>query len=193
MISGILFLFLGYSLDCNALFVQTKRFSAVPSTILYSAPHRAVIKPLFDDSEGSGITLTRYMLETSNANKDLRELESLTMALQTACKTIASVIDRASLTGMIGLQSGGGSINIQGEEQKKLDGIIDYRVFNNYILMPHIYNLLVLSNEILKKTLRFTGKVGVLASEEEDTPVAVTHQDKYREVGLRTTQFENDV
>ena len=122
MISGILFLFLGYSLDCNALFVQTKRFSAVPSTILYSAPHRAVIKPLFDDSEGSGITLTRYMLETSNANKDLRELESLTMALQTACKTIASVIDRASLTGMIGLQSGGGSINIQGEEQKKLDG-----------------------------------------------------------------------
>ena len=56
-----------------------------------------------------------------------------------------------------------------------------------------MFDLLVITNDIMKKTLRFTGKVGVLASEEEDTPVAVTHQDKYREVGLRTTQFENDV
>ena len=40
----------------------------------------------------------------------------------------------------------------QGEEQKKLD---------------------VISNDVLKLALEFTGKMGVLASEEEDTPVEV--------------------
>ena len=41
-------------------------------------------------------------------------------------------------------------MNIQGEDQKKLD---------------------VITNDILKRALRFTGRLGVLASEEEDTPV----------------------
>jgi hypothetical protein len=30
----------------------------------------------------------------------------------------------------------------------------------------------VISNDILKRALRFTGKLGVLASEEEDSPVS---------------------
>jgi fructose-1,6-bisphosphatase I len=45
-----------------------------------------------------------------------------------------------------------GAVNVQGEDQKKLD---------------------VITNEVLKRALRFTGKLGVLASEEEDTPVDV--------------------
>lgn len=44
-------------------------------------------------------------------------------------------------------------MNIQGEDQKKLD---------------------VITNDILKRALRFTGRLGVLASEEEDTPVDLT-------------------
>jgi fructose-1,6-bisphosphatase I len=43
-----------------------------------------------------------------------------------------------------------GNINVQGEAQKKLD---------------------VITNDLLKRALRFTGKLGVLASEEEDAPV----------------------
>lgn len=43
-------------------------------------------------------------------------------------------------------------MNIQGEEQKKLD---------------------VLSNEVLKNALKYSGKMGVIASEEEDEPVMV--------------------
>lgn len=66
--------------------------------------------------------LVRYMVETIAANPQLRELESLIVAIQTACKTIASVVDRASITGVTGLEAGGGSINVQGEEQKRLDG-----------------------------------------------------------------------
>ncbi|GMH65902.1 hypothetical protein TrRE_jg7254 [Triparma retinervis] len=62
------------------------------------------------------------------------------------------MVKRSQLTGLTGLAEGGGSINIQGEEQKQLD---------------------VMTNEVLKRALRFTGKLGVLASEEEDVPVDV--------------------
>jgi len=41
---------------------------------------------------------------------------------------------------------------MKGEDQKKLD---------------------VISNNVLKNALRFTGKLGVVASEEEDHPVLV--------------------
>ena len=54
-----------------------------------------------------------------------------------ACKVIRSLVDRACITGMTGYEGGGGSINIQGEEQKKLD---------------------VITNDVLSKNLRFTGQ-----------------------------------
>ncbi len=46
---------------------------------------------------------------------------------------------------------------MQGEEQKKLD---------------------VVTNDVIKRALKFTGKVGVIASEEEDAPVF--NKDAYR-------------
>lgn len=46
--------------------------------------------------------------------------------------------------------AGVGTMGGQGEEQKKLD---------------------VITNNVLKKALRFTGRLSVLASEEEDVPV----------------------
>jgi fructose-1,6-bisphosphatase I len=49
---------------------------------------------------------------------------------------------------------------VQGEEQKKLD---------------------VITNDVLKRALKFTGKVGIIASEEEDKPVF--NQDAYRVPG----------
>jgi fructose-1,6-bisphosphatase I len=100
--------------------------------------------------EHTGVTLTRFMLEVSKANPDLEELPALFSGISTACKAIANAVKRSQLTGLTGLEGGGGSINVQGEEQKKLD---------------------VLTNEILKRALYDTGKMGVLASEEEDTPV----------------------
>ena len=129
----------------------------------------------------TGITLTRYMVETSIANPQLRELESLIIAIQTACKTISREVERASITGITGYQDGGGSVNIQGEEQKRLD---------------------VITNDIMKKALRFSGKVGTLASEEEDIPVDTTGEvsnqtNKYKNMRgdsrLKTTQFDGDV
>jgi len=69
-----------------------------------------------------------------------------------ACKTISNLVSRAGISDLIGLQAGDASTNIQGVEQKKLD---------------------VIANNVLKNALRFTGKLGVIASEEEDRPVLV--------------------
>lgn len=48
------------------------------------------------------------------------------------------------------MEAGGGCGGVQGEEQKKLD---------------------VITNRVLKQALRFTGRLSVIASEEEDVPV----------------------
>lgn len=108
--------------------------------------------PIFTDvCSETGITLGRFMIETCLANPDLLELESIFSSIQTASKTISNLVRRSSLTGLTGyLESG--NINVQGEEQKKLD---------------------VITNDVLKNALKFTGRMGVLASEEEDTPVEV--------------------
>jgi fructose-1,6-bisphosphatase I len=53
----------------------------------------------------------------------------------------------------------------------------------------------VITNEIMKKALRYSGKVGVLASEEEDVPMSVAgNNDKYKK-GARSfrSQFNSDV
>ena len=101
---------------------------------------------------GNVMTLTRFMIEATRNNPDHADMESLIASIQMACKTIANLVSRAGISDLTGLQAGGASINIQGEEQKKLD---------------------VISNNVLKNALRFTGKLGVIASEEEDHPVLV--------------------
>ena len=112
-----------------------------------------VVVPVFPEvCEQTGLTLSRYMCEVARANPELQDLEALISSIQTACKTINSLVQRAHITGLVGYADGGGSINVQGEEQKTLD---------------------VMTNEVLKKALRFTGKMGVIASEEEDNPVEV--------------------
>lgn len=97
----------------------------------------------------TGVTLSRYMLEMARANPELIDVESIFTSLQTACKTISSLVRRSALEGLTGLQ---GNINVQGEEQKKLD---------------------VITNDVLKRALRWSGKLTTLASEEEDAPVMI--------------------
>ncbi len=69
-----------------------------------------------------------------------------------ACKTLSNLVRRSAISGLTGLEDGGGSINVQGEEQKKLD---------------------VISNDVLKNALRWSGELATLASEEEDVPVSI--------------------
>lgn len=106
--------------------------------------------PIFGEvCDTVGITLTRFMNEVAMLNPELRELATLFGAIDTACKAISNLVKRSQLPSSqtLGLE---GEVNIQGEDQKKLD---------------------VITNNLLKRALRFTGRLGVLASEEEDTPV----------------------
>merc|ERR1719247_2886417 len=104
------------------------------------------------DTHGSVMTLSRYMIEQARNSKDMQEMESLMTSIQFACKQIAALVARAGISDLTGLEAGGGSVNVQGEEQKKLD---------------------VITNTVMKNALRYSGKVGVVGSEEEDDPVLV--------------------
>jgi hypothetical protein len=99
-------------------------------------------QPVFDEvCETTGVTLTRFMNEVAMLNPELRELTTLFGAIDTACKAMTNVVKRSQLPSSetLGYQ---GAVNIQGEDQKKLD---------------------VITNDILKRAL---------ASEEEDVPVS---------------------
>ena len=137
-------------------------------------------EPVFPEvCEYAGITLSRYVLEMARANPEkpeLNELVSVMTAVERACKTISNLVRRSPMSGLTGLEDGGGSINVQGEEQKKLD---------------------IITNTVLKNALKFTGKMGVLASEEEDAPVEVDDdiEEKYqKEVLVEKTrgEYEDD-
>ena len=107
--------------------------------------------PVFDEvCETTGVTLKRFMTEVAALNPELQELTTLFGAISTACKAISNLVKRSQLpfSQTLGYQ---GEVNVQGEDQKKLD---------------------VITNDLLKRALRFTGRLGVLASEEEDVPVS---------------------
>ncbi|KAE8099287.1 hypothetical protein FH972_017280 [Carpinus fangiana] len=94
-------------------------------------------------------TLTNWLLKQEQAGTIDAELTIVLSSISMACKQIASLVQRASISNLTGVQ---GAVNIQGEDQKKLD---------------------VVSNEVFSNCLRSSGRTGIIASEEEDVPVAV--------------------
>jgi len=135
----------------------TPKAPAVSSALNYTPPPSKLKVPILDEvCETQGVTLKRYMSEVAMLNPELGELSVLFGAIGTACKAITNMVKRSQLpsSATLGLQ---GEINIQGEDQKKLD---------------------VITNEVLKRALRFTGKMGVLASEEEDVPLNLVNTEK---------------
>ncbi|OEU09053.1 putative fructose-1,6-bisphosphatase [Fragilariopsis cylindrus CCMP1102] len=132
----------------NAFTARTSSSRGMISTKLHSTTEteanpmaRSKSKqPVFDEvCETTGVTLTRFMNEVAMLNPELRELTTLFGAIDTACKAMTNVVKRSQLPSSetLGYQ---GAVNIQGEDQKKLD---------------------VITNDILKRALRFTGRLGV--------------------------------
>ena len=155
---------------------NTKTHTHTTKTQAATLERVAPTAPIFSDvCSETGVTLSRFMIETALANPELSELESIFSSIETASKTISNLVRRSSLTGLTGYLDSG-NINIQGEEQKKLD---------------------VITNDVLKNALRYTGRMGVLASEEEDAPVEVDDdiEEKYqKEVLVEKTrgEYEDD-
>ncbi|EYU41814.1 hypothetical protein ABFS82_10G023600 [Erythranthe guttata] len=94
-------------------------------------------------------TLTNWLLKQEQAGTIDAELTIVLSSISMACKQIGSLVQRAGISNLTGVQ---GAVNIQGEDQKKLD---------------------VVSNEVFSNCLRSSGRTGIIASEEEDVPVAV--------------------
>ncbi|MCO5561663.1 hypothetical protein L7F22_015284 [Adiantum nelumboides] len=94
-------------------------------------------------------TLTGWLLKQEQVGGIDAELTIVLSSISLACKQIASLVQRAGISNLTGVQ---GATNVQGEDQKKLD---------------------VVSNEVFSSCLRSSGRTGIIASEEEDTPVAV--------------------
>ncbi|KAM7464004.1 hypothetical protein LguiA_032125 [Lonicera macranthoides] len=93
--------------------------------------------------------LTTWLLKQEQEGNIDTELTIVLSSISLACKQIGSLLQRSSIINLTGAQ---GTINIQGEDQKKLD---------------------VISNELFCNCLRSSGRTGIIASEEEDVPVAV--------------------
>ena len=77
------------------------------------------------------------------------ELSNLLYDLCLAAKIISRNVRRAGLTDIIGAQ---GTINVQGELQQKLD---------------------IFANETVRNSVQHTGRICIMASEEDDAPVLV--------------------
>ena len=133
-------------------FVARSQKVSVPTKLNVATEPPTVKVPVLDEvCETTGVTLKRYMNEVAMLNPELTELTTLFGAIDTACKAITNMVKRSQLPSSetLGYQ---GEVNVQGEDQKKLD---------------------VITNDVLKRALRFTGRMGVLASEEEDVPVSI--------------------
>mmetsp|Transcript_2900 Transcript_2900/g.5529 ORF Transcript_2900/g.5529 Transcript_2900/m.5529 type:complete len:438 (-) Transcript_2900:142-1455(-) len=125
--------------------------NVAPRVMTQEATQASSAGTIVDDGT---MTLTRFMIEEAMRSKTpgQEDMVRLISTISVACKRIASMVQTAGISGSTGLAEGGGSVNVQGEEQKKLD---------------------VISNDVLKASLRSSGKLGVIASEEEDDPVIV--------------------
>lgn len=122
-----------------------------------NARPRAALRSINPDNfsgvcEQTGVTLNRYMIEANRQGVVDSDVLSVFNSIREATKVISKLVNTAPLAQaeLLGLQ---GEVNVQGEDQKKLD---------------------VITNDVLKKALKYTGKLGTMASEEEDEPVSAS-------------------
>ena len=99
------------------------------------------------------VTIERFILDQEQQYPEATgELSNLLYDIALAAKIIAGSIRRAGLVNILG---SAGSRNVQGEEQQKLD---------------------VFANETMTNALNHTGRVCVMASEEDETIISVPDQ-----------------
>ena len=132
---------------CARAIVATKKTTAARRA--GKSATRATPRSVAARAGGAGTPFPPGLVQQEMEEKIDGELAVVLSSIGLACKQIASLVQRAGLQGMTGLA---GETNVQGEDQKKLD---------------------VISNDVFCDVLRQTGRTGVIASEEEDVPVAV--------------------
>ena len=89
-------------------------------------------------------TLTNWLLKQEQAGIIDAELTIVLSSISMACKQIASLVQRANISNLTGVQ---GAVNVQGEDQKKLDVISNEVLF--FVSMDHDHFLSSSLSEIL--------------------------------------------
>jgi len=101
-------------------------------------------------------TLTQFLIEQRRRHPGASgDFNALILDVALACKGISKAVAFGELAGLGGNFDGGGSINVQGEVQKKLD---------------------VLSNEVFMRRTEWAGNLAGMASEEMDLPYQIPAQ-----------------
>ena len=99
--------------------------------------------------ETSVITIERFIIEQERLYPEATgELSNLLYDIALGTKIIAAAVRRAGILNILG---SAGAVNVQGEEQQKLD---------------------VFANEALKNSMSHTGRVCVMASEEDEEVIS---------------------
>jgi fructose-1,6-bisphosphatase I/sedoheptulose-1,7-bisphosphatase len=103
-------------------------------------------------------TLTQFLIEERRRYPSARgDFNALILDVAIACKAIARAVAFGELGGVMGNHAAeeGGSVNVQGETQKKLD---------------------VLSNDVFIRRTEWAGNLAGMASEEMDAPYQIPKQ-----------------
>ena len=77
------------------------------------------------------ITLTSWLLKQEQTGVIDAELTIVLNSISMACKQIASLVQRANISNLTGVQ---GAVNIQGEDQKKLDVVSNEVCITCYLI-----------------------------------------------------------
>ncbi|KNE70448.1 hypothetical protein AMAG_14578 [Allomyces macrogynus ATCC 38327] len=108
-----------------------------------------------DHTKTDLVTLSRHVLADQQAHPAASgDLTLLLVSIQLGCKFVATCVRKAGIVNLTGLA---GETNVQGEDQKKLD---------------------VLANEIFVNSLRSSGKVAIMVSEEDEDMIVVSDTDR---------------
>jgi len=101
-------------------------------------------------SGSTAVTIERFIMEQERRHPQATgELSNLLYDIALGAKIIAAAVRRAGLIDILG---SAGNVNVQGEDQQKLD---------------------VFANETLKSTMGHTGRVCVMASEEDEELIPI--------------------
>ncbi|XP_045695784.1 fructose-1,6-bisphosphatase isozyme 2 isoform X3 [Phyllostomus hastatus] len=93
------------------------------------------------------VTLTRYVMEKGRQAKGTGELTQLLNSMLTAIKAISSAVRKAGLANLYGIA---GSVNVTGDEVKKLDVLSNSLVIN---MLQSSYSTCVLVSEENKEAI----------------------------------------
>jgi fructose-1,6-bisphosphatase I len=104
-------------------------------------------------SDSQLVTIERFILEQERLHPEATgELTQLLYDIALAGKVISGYVRRAGLVDVLGAF---GRTNVQGEEQQKLD---------------------VIANDTMKQSIAYTGRVCVMASEEDQEPFPIAEE-----------------